>query len=107
MKRKVMLKDLAYARSGDKGDISNIGLQAFNRKNYEILKKALTPENIKAFWNGEVKGEIKIYDVPNLDSLEIVMRDALGGGATHSLRYDQTGKSMGQVFLAMEIEVDD
>ncbi|MFH0897421.1 MAG: hypothetical protein V1850_05170 [Candidatus Bathyarchaeota archaeon] len=107
MKRNVMLKDLAYARSGDKGDVSNIGLQAFNKKNYEILRKKLTPENIRAFWNGEVKGDIKIYELPNLDSLEIVMHDALGGGATHSLRLDQTGKSMGQVFLAMEIEVND
>jgi len=107
MTRKVMLKDLAYARSGDKGDVSDIGLMAFSKENYEILKKKVTPERVKEFFKGEVKGDVKVYEMPNLDSLEIVMYNALGGGATRTLRLDQTGKAMGQALLRMEVEVNE
>lgn len=103
---KVMLKDLAYARSGDKGDISNIGLMAFNKDAYEVIKREVTPERVKSFFGSMVKGEVIIYDLPNLNSLEIVMKGALGGGATKTLRFDQTGKSMGNALLRMEVEVN-
>ena len=103
--KKVRLKDLAYARSGDKGDVSNIGLMAFNKENYEIIKREVTPERVKEHFKGMVKGDVKIYEMPNLDSLEIVLYNALGGGATRTLRLDQTGKSMGQALLWMEVEV--
>jgi hypothetical protein len=104
--KKVRLKDLAYARSGDKGDVSNIGLMAFNKENYEIIKREVTPEKVKKHFKGMVKGDVKIYEMPNLDSLEIVLYNALGGGATRTLRLDQTGKSMGQALLWMEVEVE-
>lgn len=103
--KKVRLKDLAYARSGDKGDVSNIGLMAFNKNNYEIIKREVTPERVKEHFKGMVKGDVKIYEMPNLDSLEVVLYNALGGGATRTLRLDQTGKSMGQALLWMEVEV--
>jgi hypothetical protein len=106
MKKTVMLKDLAYARSGDKGDIINIGLMAFNSENYKILKEKITPEKIKAHFKSDVKGDVIIYDMPNLDSLEIVMHNALGGGATRTLALDQTGKAKGQSLLYMEIDVE-
>lgn len=102
---KVQLKDLAYARSGDKGDISNIGLMAINKDAYEIIRKNVTPEKIKEFFKGMVKGPVEVYDLPNLNSLEIVMHGGLGGGATRTLRFDQTGKSMGMALLRMEIDV--
>lgn len=107
MKVKARLKDLAFARSGDKGDVSNIGLLAKNRESYEILKKEVTPARVKAHFGSMVKGEVKIYEMSNIDALEVVLSGALGGGATRTLRLDQTGKSMGQALLRMEIEVDE
>ena len=104
--KKVLLKDLAYGRSGDKGDICNVGIMAFNRKNYEIIRKEVTPERIKKLFKDTVKGQVKIYEMPNIDSLQIVMYNALGGGATRSLRYDQTGKSMCTAVLRLEIAVE-
>ena len=101
-----MLKDLAYARSGDKGDVINVGVMAFNHENYEFLKKALTPEKVKAHYKGDVTGDVVIYEMPNLDSLEIVMNGALGGGATRTLALDQTGKAKGQSLLYMELEAE-
>lgn len=103
--KKVKLAQLAFARSGDKGDVSNIGLMAKTKNIYEFLLRTLTPEKIKEYFGGMVKGGVEIYPVPKLDSLEIILRQALGGGATCTLRFDQTGKSMGPVLLGMEIQV--
>lgn len=106
MTKKIRLSELALARSGDKGDISDIGLMAFNEKNYEIIKKQVTPQRVKEHFKDWVKGEVEIYEMPNILSLEIVMHQALGGGATKTLRFDQTGKAMGNALLFMEVEVD-
>ena len=105
-KKKVPLKDLVFARSGDKGDISDIGLMAFNQKNYEIIRKQVTPERVKAHYKEWNKGAVEIYEMPNILSLEIILRNGLGGGATRTLRLDQTGKAMGNGLLTMEVEVD-
>lgn len=105
--QKVNLSQLAFARSGDKGDVSNIGVMAKTKNIYEVLKKELTPEKIKEHFKGMVKGNVEVYHLPNLDSIEVILRRALGGGATCTLRFDQTGKSMGQALLRMEVEVDE
>lgn len=107
MKPKVYLKELAFARSGDKGDISNIGLMAKNAESYQVIKKEVTPERVKKYFKGMVKGDVKIYPMDNLNALEIVLHNALGGGATRTLRLDQTGKSMCGLLQRMEIEVDE
>ncbi|MCK4963527.1 MAG: hypothetical protein KAS54_00480 [Dehalococcoidia bacterium] len=101
------LFDICYYRSGDKGDISNIGLMAKDEKAYKIIKKEVTPERIKAHFKDWVKGDVIIYPMDNLQSLEIMMYKALGGGATKTLRIDQTGKAMGNALVKMEIEVDE
>ncbi len=106
-KKKVKLIDICYYRSGDKGDISNIGLMAKDEKAYEVIKKEVTPERIKAHFKGWVKGDVIIYPMDNLQSLEIMLYKALGGGATKTLRIDQTGKAMGNALVKMEIEVDE
>jgi len=106
MARKVKLIDLCWYRSGDKGDISNIGLMAKDEKAYEIIKKQVTPERIKEHFKDWVKGDVIIYPMDNLQALEIVMYGALGGGATKTLRIDQTGKAMGNGLVKMEVEID-
>src|SRR4030042_3438958 len=104
---KIQVKELAFARSGDKGDVSNIGLMAKSKNIYDFLLKTITPERVKEHFKGMIKGEVEIYSMPNIESLEIILRRALGGGATCTLRFDQTGKSMGQALLRMEVQVDD
>lgn len=106
-KKRIKLIDICYYRSGDKGDISNIGLMAKTEKAYEIIKGEITPERIKSHFKGWVKGDVIIYPMDNLQSLEIMLYKALGGGATKTLRIDQTGKAMGNALVKMEIEVDE
>ena len=105
--KKVRVVDLAYARSGDKGDISNIGLIAHDPEKYEIMTKVITSEKVKAFFKDWVKGDVEIYPMSNVHCLEIVLHGALGGGATRTLRIDQTGKAMSQALLRMEVEIED
>lgn len=103
---KVQLKEICWARAGDKGDISDIGLMAKTKEAYKLIKKKVTPEKVKEFFGGIVKGSVYIYPMDNLDALEIVMYGALGGGATRSLRIDGTGKPLCQIILGMEVEED-
>lgn len=105
--KKVRLNELCYGRSGDKGDISNIGLMAYTDEDYETIKKQVTPERVKAHFKDWAKGEVTVYPMPNLNALEIVLKQGLGGGATKSLRTDQTGKAMNNALRMMEVEVPD
>ena len=52
-----------------------------------------------------VKGNVEVYEMPNLLAIKVVMRNALGGGATKTLRWDETGKAMATAILRMEVEV--
>ncbi|HXY75008.1 MAG TPA: hypothetical protein VEH58_06755 [Dehalococcoidales bacterium] len=104
-KKKIRLVEIAYARSGDKGDLCNIGLMAHDAAKYEILKKVVTPEKVKAHFGEWVKGPVKIFPMDNIYALEILLYNGLGGGATNTLRIDQTGKGMGQALLRMEVEI--
>jgi len=101
---RVSLHQLAYARSGDKGDICNIGVLAKSPAVYAHLRKVLTPQAIQAHFEDMVLGPVEVVPMANIHCLAIVMRGALGGGATTTLRYDQTGKAMGCALLRMEIE---
>jgi phosphoribosylaminoimidazole-succinocarboxamide synthase len=105
--RRIQLREIAYARSGDKGDVSDIGLMAKDDAAYKIIKEKVTAEKVKEHFKDIVKGEVLRYDMDNLNSLEFVLRNALGGGATRTLGMDQTGKAVGQNLLRMYIEVED
>jgi len=102
----IQLRELAYARSGDKGDVCNVGLLAFDSQSYALIQKYVTAERIKAHFGEMVKGPVEIYEMPNIEALEIVLRNALDGGATRTLRFDQTGKAMGTALLRMEIPAE-
>lgn len=88
------LNDLAYTRSGDKGDVSNVGVMAFGDAEYDALRIWVTPERLRDFFAGFVLGAIAVYELPRMNSLQVVMHNALGGGATRTLRFDETGKSV-------------
>ena len=101
----IYLNQIAHGRSGDKGDTSNICVFARKPEYYEIIREQVTIEKVKAHFGEMVKGEIVRYEVPSLNGFNFVMKHALGGGATHSLRLDSLGKSMGSAFMRMKIEI--
>ena len=101
----IALRELAHARAGDKGDISNLSLIAYDRKDYELLLREVTPERVRAHFAGVVHGSVTRYELPQLGALNFVMRQALGGGVTRSLALDAHGKCLGAALLGMGITV--
>lgn len=97
------LWEIAHSRTGDKGNISNVSLIAYDIKNYELIKEKVTPEVVKEWFKDIVKGEVKRYELPQLGALNFVMYDALGGGVTRSLALDKHGKSLSSYLLDIEI----
>lgn len=101
----VPLLQLAWARSGDKGDHSNIGIIARRPEWLPWLRGQLTPERVKQWLAHLVRGEVARYDVPGIHALNFVCTQALDGGGMASLRNDPLGKGMGQILLAMPVAV--
>lgn len=97
------LWEIAHSRTGDKGNISNISLIAYKPEDYEMLKEKVTTEKVKEHFAGMVKGDVVRYELPNIQALNFVMYDALGGGVTRSLSVDMHGKGLSSYLLDMEI----
>lgn len=104
--RQVPLITLAYGRSGDKGDSSNIAVIARRAQDLPLLRRELTPERVRAHLGHLVHGPVVRYEVPGLHALNFLMQEALDGGGPSSLRPDPMGKGMAQQLLGMEIGVD-
>ena len=97
------LREIAHSRTGDKGNISNISVIAYKQQDYETIKQNVTADKVKEYLSGIVKGDVVIYELPNLWALNIVMYQALGGGVTRSLSLDTHGKSLSSLLMDMEI----
>lgn len=97
------LRELAHARSGDKGNISNIAVIVYKLEDYRFLEENLSAEKVKEFFGDRVRGRVERYRIPQLGALNFVMHDALGGGVTRSLAIDPHGKCLAMVLLEMDL----
>lgn len=97
------LSDIAYVRSGDKGDVCTAGLIAKTPQDYPLLLRSVSPERVRALYGSWIQGNVECYPMDNIQAVVVVMRQALGGGATQTLRLDQTGKSLGAALLRLEV----
>ena len=101
---KVRLIELAHARSGDKGNVSNIGLIARRPEDYPLLVREVTAQRVKEHFASVCLGKVERFELPNLHALNFLLHDALDGGGTIALRADPQGKTFGAALLRMEIE---
>ena len=101
----VPLLRLAWARSGDKGDVANIGVIARRPEYLPHILAQLTPAAVKAYFAHLVKGEVRRYLLPGIDACNFVLQQALDGGGTASMRLDPLGKGMAQMLLDLHIAV--
>lgn len=104
---KIPLARIAHTRSGDKGDMANIGVIAWRERDYPVLLREVTAQRVKQFFGSLVRGEVERYELPNLGALNFVLHAALAGGGTVSLRVDAQGKTLGAALLALEVEADE
>jgi hypothetical protein len=102
---RVPLERIAHARSGDKGEASNVGLIADSPELYEVIRREVTADRVKAHFAGLCRGGVERFEVPQILALNFLLHDSLGGGGTASLITDAQGKTHGQGILAMTVEV--
>ncbi|HSE24113.1 MAG TPA: hypothetical protein VLB68_20765 [Pyrinomonadaceae bacterium] len=104
---KVQLRNLAHARSGDKGDTANVGLIAYSDEIYPLLVREVTADRVKEHFKGIAKGNVERFELPNLSALNFLLHESLGGGGTLSLMTDAQGKTFSSALLRMEIELSE
>ncbi|MCY4534344.1 MAG: hypothetical protein OXB91_03195 [Bryobacterales bacterium] len=102
---RVRLIEIAHARSGDKGDMANIGLIARKQEHYPVLLREVTAERVKQHFGNRCRGPVERFELPNIGALNFLLHEALGGGGTLSLRADAQGKTLGAALLRMEVDV--
>lgn len=101
------LLDIAYARSGDKGDGANIGVLAYTEAGYQWMAGFLTAEVVEAYFKPMGVGTVIRYELPNLLAFNFILPHILAGGGSRSLRVDAQGKVLGQALLLMPIEISE
>ena len=104
---RIKLSEVAIARSGDKGDGSNVGIKAKTHELYEFLRENLTAEVVKNHFKEICKGGVKRYELPNINALNFILHDSLGGGGTETLIMDAQGKVHGLALLHLEMDIPD
>lgn len=102
---RIPLRQIAHARSGDKGDTANIGLIALKPEYYQTLVERVTAGRVKEHFREICHGKVERFEVPNLHALNFLLHEALDGGGTISLRTDAQGKTYSAALLRMEIDV--
>jgi hypothetical protein len=102
--RRLQLRWIAHARSGDKGNTANVGLIALEPEYYPILVREVTTARVARHLKGMVSG-VERFELPNLHALNFLLHDALDGGGTISLKTDAQGKVYSTALLRMEIPV--
>lgn len=97
------LRDIAHARSGDKGLDANIGVMAFDEEGYQCICSLLTQDAVRAYFERLKVEEVTRYELPKLLAVNFVLKNALAGGGSRSLRSDSQGKALAQALLEYPI----
>ena len=92
--KRLPLYAMAHARSGDKGDGSNVGVLAYD-------------DRVRRHFAGIAHGDVERYEMPNLLAINFILNDSLGGGGSASLKIDAQGKTHAMALLRMAVEVPD
>jgi hypothetical protein len=102
----VKLREIAASRSGDKGDVSNICVFAYDPGDYPLLVEQLTVERVRQHFGSLVEGDVVRYELPLVHGLNFVLDRALGGGVSMTLRADPHGKSFQSLVLDIDLDTN-
>ena len=101
----IAIRDIASARSGDKGNHANIGVVAKDEASYEILQSRLTAIRVQTHFAGLGVTRVERFELPLIGALNFLLYDALGGGASRSLRIDTQGKLLATSLLDLQLHI--
>ena len=107
MSARVVLRDIASARAGDKGNVSNIAVIADTDAAFAAICAQVTPERLKAAFPTLFRGGIRRYEIAHLRALNFVIEAGLAGGVNASLNLDAHGKSYSSLLLGLTVELPD
>ena len=99
----IPLREIAFARSGDKGNSANVAVFGRTSAAYGWLREHLTAAVVEEYFRPLGVGPVTRYDVPNLEALNFVLPEILAGGGSRSLRIDAQGKALGMALLEMKV----
>jgi hypothetical protein len=102
----VPLRELAFARSGDKGDTCSIGVVPYEEGDIDILRAQVTVERVTALFHHIATGPIRRYEFLGIKALNFVLEGCLNGGVSRSLNLDVHGKTFASLLLTLDIEVE-
>ena len=103
----LQLRDIAHARSGDKGNHANIGVIAWTETGFEFLDEFLTSERVADYFAPLHPERVERFRLPGVRAYNFVLHNVLGGGASQSLRIDSQGKTLASVLLLLNIPLPD
>ncbi len=101
----VPLIAIAHGRSGDKGDIGNIGILARKPDYLPWIRRAATPQAVGRYFAHFLRGEVERFEWPGLEGFNFLLHQGLGGGGIASLRHDPQGKALAQIMMDFPVEV--
>ena len=101
----VRLYEICLARSGDKGDMANIGILARSPKAFAFIKEELTAQRLKNFFQELCHGRVERYVLEGLSGLNFLLDRSLGGGGSSTLRTDAQGKTFAQALLRQKLVI--
>jgi hypothetical protein len=99
----VKLREIAYSRSGDKGDTSNICVFVYDPADYPKLRESLTANVVRDRFGSLVRGDVERFELPRTHGLNFVLTRALAGGVSMSSRVDPHGKSFQSLILDIDV----
>lgn len=103
---RVPLYRLAHSRSGDKGDISNLSLIAWDPACYDVLVATVTEARVAQWFAHRQPTKVTRYLIPTLHAMNLVLEGVLDGGVNDALNLDTHGKSLSFWLLDMTVDVD-
>jgi hypothetical protein len=105
--KRITLREVAHARSGEKGRGSNITVIAYDLKDYGLLREQVTVEAVRGLYGPITKGSITRYEAPAIGALSFVLEDVLEGGRTRTLAFEESGKALSSLILTLPVSVPD
>ena len=98
------LRDIALARSGDKGNRATLSVIALDPADFPLIERLLTVDTVQRHFAGVVQGGLQRFVLPQLSAVHFVMHDALAGGVTRSLALDAHGKTLSAALLDLPLQ---
>lgn len=105
--KKILLREVAHSRSGEKGRDCNISVIAYDPEDYPIIERELTVEAVASVFGKITRGRIARFEVPSIGALNFVLSDVLEGGRSRTLAFDESGKALSSLMIGMPISVPD